>query len=118
MPFVWDMARHCLEMPYGALRHFPAGTYYAQTEHWIGEAELSLMRIAHTAWYVFGHMKPGDWKVDQTKYFDWLRKDPPPIPSRRLERIIKWLWRISPYGVEILDNIRLGRPGRVLIYRR
>src|SRR5690606_37948002 len=57
MPFVWDAAQYCLELPYGAIRHFPAGTYDGQVATWAGRVELELMSVAHSAWYTFKHLK-------------------------------------------------------------
>lgn len=68
------------------------------------------MQTVHSAWYVFGHLKKSEWKLDQTKFFDWLRKEPPPVPSHRLDMIINWLWQVSAYSIGIMESIRLAKP--------
>lgn len=97
MPFIWSLARYCLELPYGRLLHFPAGSYYAQVEHGTGEKELELMKWAHSAWYTFGYIKKSDWSEDDLNLFGMLRGVPQLQSTRRLElsvsfRLFKSAW--------------------------
>lgn len=110
MPFVWGMVKYCLELPYGSVRHFPAGTYHAQTKHWTGKIELELMRHAHSAWYTFGHLKKSEWTVDDTRYFDALRKTPAIPPTRRLDAVLAAVWGISSdWYFLIMEKLRFAK---------
>lgn len=93
MPFIWSIARYCLELPSGRLLHFPAGDYYSQVSHWTGEIELELMRWAHSAWYTFGHLKITEWKQDDLRLLGMLRETPPKLPpTRHLQMYVSLLW--------------------------
>ena len=96
-PFVWEMARYCLDLPGGTIRHFPAGTYHEQTYSHTGQVELALMEAVHSAWYVFSYLSPERWKAQELRIVGWLRERPPPPepPTRRLDSIIAALWRVS-----------------------
>ena len=98
-PFIWDMARACLELPYGAIKHFPAGSYYEQTASVVGRAELRLMNVAQYAWYAFGHMSISDWGKGESRFAKWLMpsKPPPEPPTKHLDRMIQALWPVSPW---------------------
>jgi hypothetical protein len=101
------MANHCLEFPYGAIRHFPAGSYYDQVANWMGAAELELIQQAHVAWYAFKHLSYGDWKEPQTRLIGWLTAPPPPLPpTRRLDALIAHIWRMSPWTLRVMEHMR------------
>ena len=106
-PFIWHMASACLEFPYGAIRHFPAGNYNEQTADWIGRAELELMQLAHSVWYAFRHLSLGDWKEEQSRLMDWLMAEPPPLPpTRRLDALIGVIWGASYWSMQVLEQMR------------
>jgi hypothetical protein len=101
------MTANCLEFPYGAVRHFPAGNYYAQTDNWIGETELRLMKVAHSVWYTFKHTAKKDWKIEDTKLFDQLRRRKIEMPpTRRLEKIIRAVYPLSAWAYIVIENMR------------
>lgn len=108
MPFVWDIARYCLELPYGQVRHFPAGTFNEQVSTWAGQVELSLMETAHSAWYMFERMSPGDWGEGERRFAKWMSDNPKPKPkpTRTVDRILRRLWGASPWAAYILEQMR------------
>jgi hypothetical protein len=106
-PFIWHMASVCLEFPYGVIKHFPAGSYNEQMKDWIGQTELELMNLCHSVWYAFKHLSLSDWKEEQVRLMNWLMKQPPPeLPTRRLDAVIGMVWKVSEWGLEVLENMR------------
>lgn len=105
------MTSFCLELPYGAIRHFPAGTYREQMATMTGRIELELMDLVHSVWYAFSHLGPSKWKQPQLKLVEWLeKKPPPPPPSKRFDRLMLVRLGYSPYVTLILERIRNAKP--------
>ena len=94
MPWPWDTARYCLELPAGTVKHFPAGTYDRQVATETGRLELELMSIAHSAWYVFKRQSAADWNESDRRFARWVMPDPPQ-PSARWQGIVNALWPFS-----------------------
>ena len=107
-PWPWDMARHCLEMPYGAIRHFPAGTYNEQMQTATGRLELELMSVTHSAWLAFKHLSLAKWGENERRLAKWMMPvDPPPVPpTRLLDYVINRLWRGSNWLQLIMRDLR------------
>lgn len=101
-PFIWQMAHYCLDLPGGAVRHFPAGTYNGQMETWAGRVELSLMDVAHSAWWTFIHQSMSDWKEGEREFVAWLTCKPKPEPTRLLDDLIARLWQMTWWARLIL----------------
>jgi hypothetical protein len=101
------MASVCLEFPYGAVRHFPAGNYYEQMKTATGATEFELMNLVHSVWYAFKHLSLSDWKEEQTRLMGWLMEKPaPPPPTRRIDAVIAFIWAASEWCTEVLENMR------------
>jgi len=102
------MVRYCLEMPHGAIRHFPAGTYNKQVEHWTGRMELRLINVTHSIWYAFKHLGPSKWGPDEirTAKLAQPEKPKPEPPTRRLDWAIERLWGGSSWVYAFLWNLR------------
>jgi hypothetical protein len=93
-------------MPYGAIRHFPAGTYDKQMSTWTGRKELSLISIVHSAWYMFKHLSLGEWGENERKMAKWLMEELPPLPpTRRLDDVIASLWHVSPWAYRVITGM-------------
>lgn len=105
MPFVWDIARYCLELPYGQVRHFPAGTYDKQVSTWAGKVELSLMTTAHSAWYMFEKMSPNEWGESERRFAKWMSEKPKPKPTRFVDYLLRRLWGMSGWATYILEQL-------------
>lgn len=102
-PFIWSVAQYCLELPGGAVRHFPAGTYNDQVSTWIGQLELDLMNVAHNAWHTFIRLSLSDWGDGERRFAAWIapRKEKPK-PTRRLDDLILSLWGVSWWALRVL----------------
>ena len=107
------MVRYCLEMPHGAIRHFPAGTYNEQTQNGTGRLELELMSVVHSAWYAFKHLKPSKWGDNERRLAKWMMpSDPVPTPpTRLLDHIINRLWRGSDWLQLVMRDLREKQDG-------
>jgi hypothetical protein len=103
------MASVCLEFPYGAVRHFPAGNYYKQMKTMTGVTEFELMNLVHSVWYAFKYLSLGEWKEEQARLMGWLMAKPePPPPTRRIDAIIALIWGASDWATGVLENMRNG----------
>jgi hypothetical protein len=103
MPWPWDIARYCLELPSSAIKHFPAGTYNEQVATWPGRIELSLMDIVHQAWYMFKHLNLGQWGEGELRFAKWMAEEKPPVEgeTRLLDDLIADLWGASWYALRL-----------------
>jgi hypothetical protein len=102
------MAKYCLELPYGGIRHFPAGTYNEQMDSWTGRKELDMMSLVHSVWYMFKKLKMGEWKENELRLAKWMmpaEKEPDP-PTHRLDDLIGSLWKGSWWGYQVLKHMR------------
>lgn len=112
MPFVWDMARYCLDLPEGRVRHFPAGTYREQMATATARAELDLMTVVYSAWYVFKHLSAGDWQEDDRRFVKWVAEDPKlETPQWKLDDYIMRLWKMAWWTLRMLSPKRDSREG-------
>ncbi len=101
------MVRYCLEMPHGAMRHFPAGTYNEQVSKWTGRKELQLMTTVHSIWYMFKHLSMMEWGANERRLAKWLMPDDTtPEPTRRLDDLLSVLWRSSVFAHGIVWRLR------------
>jgi hypothetical protein len=102
------MVRYCLELPHGAMRHFPAGTYNEQISDWPGRKELQLMSVVHSVWYMFKYLKMINWGEGERKIAKWLMPDnnAPPDPTRRLDDILSVMWGSSVFAYGIVWKLR------------
>ena len=97
-PWPWDAARYCLELPGGAVRHFPAGTYHAQMATDAGRIELDAMETAHSAWYLFKHLSLSQYGPDELRFAAWMdaKPQPEPVPAwQQIDGLIRHLWGVS-----------------------
>jgi hypothetical protein len=96
-PWPWALARYCLELGTGEVRHFPAGTYHAQVETAGGRAELEMMGIVHTAWMMFKAKKSyQDWGADELRFAKWMSEDDKPEkPVVTIDGLLTWIWHTS-----------------------
>ena len=102
------MVRYCLEMPYGAIRHFPAGTYDKQMTNQTGKVELELTKLAHSVWLAFKHLSLGEWGDNERRLAKWMmpeKAEPEPL-TRRLDSLISRLWPGAWWLQAIMDNLR------------
>jgi len=95
-------------MPVGAVRHFPAGTYDKQMKRWTGRKEMELVSVVHSVWYMFKHLKMGDWGEGQLRIAKWLMPEAevPPEPTRKLDDLINRLWHGSWWSRHIVWQMR------------
>jgi hypothetical protein len=102
------MVRFCLEMPYGGIRHFPAGTYNEQMATWLGKRELNMMSLVHSVWYMFKKMKIGDWGEGERQLAKWMMPDEkkPEEPTNRIDSLIGSLWKGSWWAYRVMLGIR------------
>lgn len=106
-PFVWHMATVCLDLPYGAVKHIPAGNYHAQMSTRTGMIEFELMRLVRSVWYAFKYLKRGEWKKEQTDLMDWIIGKPPQIPpTRRMDALIAHVWRADDWTMTVIEKMR------------
>lgn len=98
------MVSYCLELPYGRVVHFPAGTYREQVDTWIGRTELDAMSIVQRAWFMFEHLSKGDWKKGELKFFQWLMEEPKEPPTDRANELIALLWGASFWVLRLLGR--------------
>jgi hypothetical protein len=108
-PFVWDMVRYCMELPYGGLRHFPAGSYNEQMKTISGIIELQLMDRVHAVWYAFKHLSMRQWGKNELKLSKWMMTTKiPEKPTRRLDSLIFRLWPYSWWLNMVIRDMREG----------
>jgi hypothetical protein len=102
------MVNNCLEMPYGSLRHFPAGTYDKQMSTETGRIELELMKTVHSVWYTFGHLSMSDWGENERRVAKYVMPDTvePPEPTRRLDNVVASLWGVSLWVFSVMMRLR------------
>ena len=107
-PWPWDMVRYCLELPHGAIRHFPAGTYNEQVQTATGRLELEMMSITHSAWYAFKHLSMAKWGDNEARLAKWMMPaEPKPVPpTRLLDYVINRLWRGSEWFQLVMSDLR------------
>lgn len=100
------MVYYCLELPYGAVRHFPTGTYDKQISSEMGKLELTLMNVVHSVWYAFKHVKMKDWKEGELRAAELTKpvKPKPEEPTRKLDEYIRTHWRGSLWLYIVLNN--------------
>ncbi len=95
---------YCLDLQFGTVRHFPAGTYHEQMATREGRQELSMMDVVYQAWRT--------WKTPAAKWGDMERRvaatimPKPPKPTRRLDRLILTLWPGSTWTHIIMRKLR------------
>ena len=102
------MVRYCLEMPHGAIRHFPAGTYNEQMEHETGRVEMRLINVTHSIWYAFKYLGPGKWGPEEARSAKMAEPVKPKTipPTRRLDWLIRRLWPGSRWAYDITWSLR------------
>ena len=101
------MVRYCLEMPHGAIRHFPAGTYNEQMKDRTGKIELGLMNLAHSVWFAFKHLSLSDWRDTERRLAKWMMPVKIDVlPTRRLDSLISRLWPGAWWLRAIMDDLR------------
>jgi hypothetical protein len=106
------MVRYCLEMPHGAMKHFPAGTYDKQISKWTGRRELQLMSVVHSIWYMFKHLSMMQWGANERRLAKWLMPDnTPPEPTRRLDDILAVLWGSSAFAFTVMFSLQRSADG-------
>jgi hypothetical protein len=98
-PWPWEIARWCLELPGGSVRHFPAGSYHAQTQTAAGRKELELMDVVYQAWHTFAYLPDkAHWQDGQLRFYQWLEEEDAPAEARAHEAagtLIHALWSLN-----------------------
>ncbi len=107
-PFVWDMVRYCLDLPYSSIKHFPAGTYNEQVRDETGTIELRLMNITQSVWYAFEYLSMTEWGENERKLFKrWFMPVKQAVkPTRRLDSLVSLLWRPSWWLIRVMRSLR------------
>ncbi len=106
-PFVWNMVRYCMELPYGGLKHFPAGTYDEQMKNATGNMELHLMSKVHSCWLAFMHLSSSEWGESERKLVKWMMPVEVVIPpTRRLDSLVFRLWPFSWWLNMVVRDMR------------
>jgi hypothetical protein len=96
-----------MEMPYGGIKHFPAGTYDEQMKNLTGRVEMQLMNTAHSAWYAFKHLAMSEWGENERRLAKWMmpvEKVEP--PTRRLDSLVWRLWPFSWWLNAVVRDMR------------
>ena len=87
-----------MDLPYGSIRHFPAGTYNAQVSDETGKIELRLMNMTHSVWYAFKHLKMLEWGENERKLVKWMMPvKAEELPTRRLDSLVASIL-VAKYG--------------------
>ena len=96
-----------MEMPYGGLKHFPAGTYDEQVKNETGNMELHLMDKAHSVWFAFKHLSMSEWGEGERKLAKWMMPVKVVIPpTRRLDSLVFRLWPFSWWANRVVTDLR------------
>jgi hypothetical protein len=96
-----------MEMPYGGIKHFPAGTYDNQMATVTGQIELQLMDKAHSVWYAWKHLNLSQWGEYERKLAKWMMPEKIVAePTRRLDSLIRRLWPYSWWARRVMRSVR------------
>jgi hypothetical protein len=79
-----------MDLPYGGIKHFPAGTYNEQVSDETGQIELRLMNLVHSVWYAFEHLGMSKWGENERRLFKrwFIPEKKKVIPTRRLDSLV------------------------------
>lgn len=68
------MARWCIDLSWGGVKHFPAGTYYEQVATEWGRLELEMMDLVIRVREVYCNNDMSNWTPAQIDLAAWVEK--------------------------------------------